>query len=182
MMDALKNSGLSADDQKKLKTLLGMSATQRVNSVMDAAGNVYTEAGKDADGNTIYAYDNNGTKQYIQKVVTYQGSDNLTYTANDDGTYTDKDGHVWTATGDKDDDGNAKYSYISDDGTTQTISIKENVAYYNATGTSHKIGDKYTDKNGVVYTPNDNGTYAGTDGKNYILDGTTFKEVEVIKM
>lgn len=53
MMDALKNSGLSADDQKKLKTLLGMSATQRVNSVMDAAGNVYTEAGKDADGNTI---------------------------------------------------------------------------------------------------------------------------------
>ena len=156
MMDALKNSGLSDTDQKKLKTLLGMSATQRVNSVMDAAGNVYTEAGKDADGNTIYAYDNNGTKQYIQKVVTYQGSDNLTYTANDDGTYTDKDGHVWTATGDKDDDGNAKYSYISDDGTTQTISIKENVAYYNATGTSHKIGDKYTDKNGVVYTPNDN--------------------------
>lgn len=178
MMDALKNSGLSADDQKKLKTLLGMSATQRVNSVMDAAGNVYTEAGKDADGNTIYAYDNNGTKQYIQKVVTYQGSDNLTYKANDDGTYTDKDGHVWTATGDKDDDGNAKYSYTSDDGTTTTISIKENVAYYNATGTSHKIGDKYTDKNGVVYTPNDNGTYAGTDGKNYILDGTTFKEVD----
>lgn len=178
MMDALKNSGLSADDQKKLKTLLGMSATQRVNSVMDAAGNVYTEAGKDADGNTIYAYDNNGTKQYIQKVVTYQGSDNLTYTANDDGTYTDKDGHVWTVTGDKDDDGNAKYSYTSDDGTTATISIKENVAYYNATGTSHKIGDKYTDKNGVVYTPNDNGTYAGTDGKNYILDGTTFKEVD----
>lgn len=72
MMDALKNSGLSDTDQKKLKTLLGMSATQRVNSVMDAAGNVYTEAGKDADGNTIYAYDNNGTKQYIQKVVTYQ--------------------------------------------------------------------------------------------------------------
>lgn len=165
MMDALKNSGLSDTDQKKLKTLLGMSATQRVNSVMDAAGNVYTEAGKDADGNTIYAYDNNGTKQYIQKVVTYQGSDNLTYTANDDGTYTDKDGHVWKATGDKDDDGNAKYSYTSDDGTTTTISIKENVAYYNATGTSHKIGDKYTDKNGVVYTPNDNGTYAGTDGK-----------------
>ena len=178
MMDALENSGLSDDDQKKLKTLLGMSATQRVNSVMDAAGNVYTEAGKDADGNTIYAYDNNGTKQYIQKVVTYQGSDNLTYKANDDGTYTDKDGHVWTATGDKDDDGNAKYSYTSDDGTTTTISIKENVAYYNATGTSHKIGDKYTDKNGVVYTPNDNGTYAGTDGKNYILDGTTFKEVD----
>lgn len=177
MMDALENSGLS-DDEKKLKTLLGMSATQRVNSVMDAAGNVYTEAGKDADGNTIYAYDNNGTKQYIQKVVTYQGSDNLTYKANDDGTYTDKDGHVWTATGDKDDDGNAKYSYTSDDGTTTTISIKENVAYYNATGTSHKIGDKYTDKNGVVYTPNDNGTYAGTDGKNYILDGTTFKEVD----
>lgn len=182
MMDALEKSGLSDDDQKKLKTLLGMSATQRVNSVMDAAGNVYTEAGKDADGNTIYAYDNNGTKQYIQKVVTYQGSDNLTYKANDDGTYTDKDGHVWTATGDKDDDGNAKYSYTSDDGTTTTISIKENVAYYNATGTSHKMGDKYTDKNGVVYTPNDNGTYAGTyagtDGKNYILDGTTFKEVD----
>ncbi len=180
MMDALKNSGLSDDDQKKLKTLLGMSATQRVNSVMDAAGNVYTEAGKDADGNTIYAYDNNGTKQYIQKVVTYQGSDNLTYTANDDGTYTDKDGHVWTATGDKDDDGNAKYSYTSDDGTTTTISIKENVAYYNATAKSTEVSTKYTDKNGVTYTPDVSGTYTGSDGKTYKLsaDNSTFNEVD----
>ena len=180
MMDALKNSGLSADDQKKLKTLLGMSATQRVNSVMDAAGNVYTEAGKDADGNTIYAYDNNGTKQYIQKVVTYQGSDNLTYTANDDGTYTDKDGHVWTVTGDKDDDGNAKYSYTSDDGTTATISIKENVAYYNATAKSTEVSTKYTDKNGVTYTPDVSGTYTGSDGKTYKLsaDNSTFNEVD----
>ena len=181
MMDALKNSGLSSeDDQKKLKTLLGMSATQRVNSVMDAAGNVYTEAGKDADGNAIYAYDNNGTKQYIQKVVTYQGSDNLTYTANDDGTYTDRDGHVWTATGDKDDDGNAKYSYTSDDGTTQTISIKENVAYYSATAKSTGVSTKYTDKNGVTYTPDVSGTYTGSDGKTYKLsaDNSTFNEVD----
>lgn len=181
MMDALSKSGLSsATDKEKLKTLLGMSATQRVNSVMDAAGNVYTEAGKDADGNTIYAYDNNGTKQYIQKVVTYQGSDNLTYTANDDGTYTDKDGHVWTATGDKDDDGNAKYSYTSDDGTTQTISIKENVAYYSATGKSTEVSTKYTDKNGVTYTPDVSGTYTGSDGKTYKLsaDNSTFNEVD----
>ena len=49
------------------------------------------------------------------------------------------------------------------------------MAYYNSTGTSNKIGDNYTDKNVVVYTPNDNVTYAGTDVKNYILDGTTFK-------
>ena len=181
MMDALSKSGLSlATDKEKLKTLLGMSATQRVNSVMDVAGNVYTEAGKDADGNTIYAYDNNGTKQYIQKVVTYQGSDNLTYTANDDGTYTDKDGHVWTATGDKDDDGNAKYSYTSDDGTTTTISIKENVAYYNATAKSTEVSTKYTDKNGVTYTPDVSGTYTGSDGKTYKLsaDNSTFNEVD----
>lgn len=181
MMDALSKSGLSsATDKEKLKTLLGMSATQRVNSVMDAAGNVYTEAGKDADGNTIYAYDNNGTKQYIQKVVTYQGSDNLTYTANDDGTYTDKDGHVWTATGDKDDDGNAKYSYTSDDGMTTTISIKENVAYYNATAKSTEVSTKYTDKNGVTYTPDVSGTYTGSDGKTYKLsaDNSTFNEVD----
>ena len=42
MMDSLKNSGLSDTDQKKLQTLLGMTASQRVDSLMDANGNVYT--------------------------------------------------------------------------------------------------------------------------------------------
>ena len=43
MMDALKSSGLSDADQKKLQTLLGMTASQRVDSLMDANGNVSHE-------------------------------------------------------------------------------------------------------------------------------------------
>lgn len=182
MKDALGKSGLSAADQDKLEKLLGMTATQRVNSVMDASGNVYTAKEKDEHGNQIYSYkDAAGNETYIQKVVTYKGSDNNTYTANNDGTYTDANGHVWTATGETDSDGNAKYSYTDDGGTTSTISIKEEAAYYNATASEQGTGFyKYTDADGTTYTPNDTGTYAGSDGKTYKLsdDGTTFTEVD----
>lgn len=67
MMDALENSGLSDDDQKKLKTLLGMSATQRVNSVMDAAGNVYTKSTTLDDGSTIYEYGSGNDKNTFRR-------------------------------------------------------------------------------------------------------------------
>ena len=67
MMDALKSSGLSDADQKKLQTLLGMTASQRVDSLMDANGNVYTKSDTDSLGNTIYSYkDENGDTTYPQ--------------------------------------------------------------------------------------------------------------------
>ena len=39
---------------------------------------------------------------------------------------------------------------------------------------------KYTDTNGVTYTPNDDNTFAGSDGNTYKLsdDGTTFTQVD----
>lgn len=182
MKDALGKSGLTTADQDKLETLLGMTATQRVNSVMDASGNVYTATAMDDDGNAIFSYkDDAGSTSYIKKIVTHVGSDNNTYTANSDGTYTDGNGHVWTATGETDDDGNAKYSYTDDSGTTATISIKDEATYYNVTATQQGTGFyKYTDVDGTTYTPNDTGTYAGSDGKTYKLsdDGTTFTEVD----
>lgn len=182
MKDALKNSGLSTADQDKLETLLGMTAKQRVNSVMDASGNVYTATAFDDDGNAIFSRkDDAGNASYIKKVVTHVGSDNNTYTANSDGTYTDTNGHVWTATGEKDDDGNAKYSYTDDGGITSTISIKDETTYYNVTANEQGTGFyKYTDVDGTTYTPNDTGTYAGSDGKTYKLsdDKTTFTEVD----
>lgn len=182
MKDALKNSGLSTADQDKLETLLGMTAKQRVNSVMDASGNVYTATAFADDGNAIFSHkDDAGNTSYIKKVVTHVGSDNNTYTANSDGTYTDTNGHVWTATGGKDDDGNAKYSYTDDGGTTSTISIKDETTYYNVTANERGTGfKKYTDTDGITYTPNDTGTYAGSDGKTYMLSGdeTTFTEVD----
>lgn len=186
MKDALKNSGLSTADQDKLETLLGMTAKQRVNSVMDASGNVYTATAFDDDGSAIFSHkDDAGNTSYIKKVVTHVGSDNNTYKANSDGTYTDGDGHVWTATGEKDDDGNAKYSYTDDGGTTSTISIKDETTYYNVTASEQGTGSyKYTDADGITYTPNDTNdtdvTYAGSDGKTYKLsdDGTTFTEVD----
>ncbi len=74
---------------------------------MDAKRNVYTKSDTDSLGNTIYSYkDENGDTTYIRKMVTYEDGSNNVYTKNDDGTYTDGDGHVWTATGGKDTDGN----------------------------------------------------------------------------
>ena len=181
MMEALAKVP-SADDAKKLQKLLGMTATQRVDSLMDADGNVYTEADKDSLGNTIYSYkDENGQVSYIRKMVTYSDTDGTIYTKNDDGTYTDGDGHVWSATGEKDDDGNTKYSYTAEDGTVKTAVIKENTDYYNVTATETGTGRmKYTDTNGVTYTPNDDNTFAGSDGNTYKLsdDGTTFTQVD----
>ena len=85
MQDALKNSGLTTDEQKKLTTLLGMSATQRVNSVMDASGNVYTKSTTLDDGSTIYEYGSGNDKKYIQAITTAKDDHNNIYTKNADG-------------------------------------------------------------------------------------------------
>ena len=108
MMDALKNSGLSDDDQKKLKTLLGMSATQRVNSVIDSSGNVYEKSTTLDDGSIIYEYSSGKDKKYIQAITTATDDGGNTYTKNADGNYVDSGaGLVYKPTGEKDSDGNA---------------------------------------------------------------------------
>ncbi len=78
MQDALTKSGLKDDaaKQEQLKTLLVMTATERVNSVMDADGNVYTSKKTLDDGSIIYEKDGN----YIQAVTTTSDDGNETTT------------------------------------------------------------------------------------------------------
>lgn len=145
---------------------------------MDANGNVYTKSDTDSLGNAIYSYkDENGDTTYIRRMVTYEDGSNNVYTKNDDGTYTDGNGHVWKATGGKDTDGNATYSYTADDGTVNTATIKENTNYYEVTADAAGTGYyKYTDSNGVTYTQNDNNTLAGSDGNTYkISSGNLYR-------
>lgn len=177
MEDALNKSGLSEENQKKLQTLLGMTATARVNTVMDADGNVYTKSGTDDDGNTIYSYTDGGTTKYIQSVVSYSDANDKRYTLNDDGTYTDSSGVVYTKTDKTDADGNA--TYASEDGTEVTIT--SNTTYYETTASEVGTGVyKYTDENGVEYTQKEASSdiFAGSDGKTYKLSGTTMTEVD----
>lgn len=78
MQDALTKSGLKDDaaKQEQLKNLLVMTATERVNSVMDADGNVYTSKKTLDDGSIIYEKDGN----YIQAVTTTSDDGNETTT------------------------------------------------------------------------------------------------------
>lgn len=179
MKDALAGSGLSAADQEKLQTLLGMSATDRVNSVMDASGNVYSQVKTDSDLYTTYK-DENGN--YIQRVITNQGSDGNTYTLNNDGNYVDASGNVYTATGVTAADGSLEYKTTLPDGTDVTVNFddkNQTTTFYEATKSEVGTGFyEYTDSDKVTYTPNDTGTYVGSDGKNYILYGTTMMEVD----
>lgn len=188
MMDALQKTGMSETEQKKLQTLLGMTATERVNSVMDADGNVYTKKTTDASGNEIYSYkDDAGNEKLIQKVVTYTGSDNRTYTLNADKTYTDEDGKVWKASSEKDADGNTYYTYTADDGTEEKITISSETTYYEATTSEKATGFyKITDADGNVYTQTDIQTadglavYSDEKGNQYALsaDGTTLNALD----
>lgn len=178
MMDALKNSGLSDDDQKKLKTLLGMSATQRVNSVMDAAGNVYTKSTTLDDGSTIYEYGSGNDKKYIQAITTAKDDHNNIYTKNADGDYVDSGaGLVYKATGEKDSDGNTYYVYTASDGQEAKIAMKDETTNYYQAYVAQKGYTEYTDNDGIVYRSNEKGNYTGSDGKTYKLDNNTFTEI-----
>ena len=178
MMDALKNSGLSDDDQKKLKTLLGMSATQRVNSVMDAAGNVYTKSTTLDDGSTIYEYGSGNDKKYIQAITTAKDDHNNIYTKNADGDYVDSGaGLVYKATGEKDSDGNTYYVYTASDGQEAKIAMKDETTNYYQADVAQKGYTEYTDNDGIVYRSNEKGNYTGYDGKTYKLDNNTFTEI-----
>ena len=179
MMDALKNSGLSDDDQKKLKTLLGMSATQRVNSVMDAAGNVYTKSTTLDDGSTIYEYGSGNDKKYIQAITTAKDDHNNIYTKNADGDYVDSGaGLVYKATGEKDSDGNTYYVYTASDGQEAKIAMKDETTNYYQADVAQKGYTEYTDNDGIVYRSNEKGNYTGSDGKTYKLENNTFTEID----
>ncbi len=167
MEDALQKSGLSTDEQKKLQTLLGMTATERVNTLMDADGNVYTQKSTDADGNAIFSYtDDAGNEKLLQRVITYTDETGKSYTLNDDKTYTDDAGTVYKATSEKDADGNIIYA----DADGNKATIKTETSYYVATSAEVGTGFyKLTDADGNTYTENDDHTYAGTDGTKYRL-------------
>lgn len=180
MMDALQDTGLSEAEQKKLQTLLGMTASGRVNSVMDADGNIYTKSGTDKDGNTIYSYNDGTTTKYIKSVVTATGSDSNTYRLKSDGTYVDDAGNEWKASKEKDADGNTIYTYTADDGTEQKVSIpsETTTTYYTVDASEQDTGRvKYT-VDDTTYTENEDGLFVGSDGKTYTLENDTLKEVD----
>lgn len=179
MQDALKNSGLTTDEQKKLTTLLGMSATQRVNSVMDASGNVYTKSTTLDDGSTIYEYGSGNDKKYIQAITTAKDDHNNIYTKNADGNYVDSGaGLVYKATGEKDSDGNEYYVYTALNGQEAKIAMKNETTNYYQADVAQKGYTEYTDNDGIVYRSNEKGNYTGSDGKTYKLENNTFTEID----
>lgn len=179
MQDALKNSGLTTDEQKKLTTLLGMSATQRVNSVMDASGNVYTKSTTLDDGSTIYEYGSGNDKKYIQAITTAKDDHNNIYTKNADGNYVDSGaGLVYKATGEKDSDGNEYYVYTASDGQEAKIAMKNETTNYYQADVAQKGYTEYIDNDGIVYRSNEKGNYTGSDGKTYKLENNTFTEID----
>lgn len=179
MQDAMKESGLGADDQEKLVKLLQMSATDRAKSVMTSDGTIYKAETTDEDGNTIYSYeDTDGSKKYIQAVNTYTGSDGVSYTTKDGKVFTDANGNEYTATGKKDADGNALYANTKD-GTTTEITIKTETNYYEAAASEQGTGFyQITDNDGNVYTQDDTGVYADKKGNKYYLDDTSGKLIQ----
>lgn len=179
MQDALKESGLSTDDQNKLVKLLQMSATDRAKSVMTSNGTIYKAETTDEDGNTIYSYeDTDGSKKYIQAVNTYTGSDGVSYTTKDGKVFTDASGNEYKATGKKDADGNALYANTKD-GTTTEITIKTETNYYEAAASEQRTGFyQITDNDGNVYTQDDTGVYADKKGNKYYLDDTSGKLIQ----
>lgn len=179
MQDAMKESGLGADDQEKLVKLLQMSATERANSVVAGDGTIYSKETTDEDGNIIYSYKNeDGSKKYIQAVTTYTGSDGVSYISKDGKVFTDASGNEYKATGKKDADGNALYANTKD-GTTTEITIKTETNYYEAAASEQGTGFyQITDNDGNVYTQDDTGVYADKKGNKYYLDDTSGKLIQ----
>jgi flagellar hook-associated protein 2 len=181
MQDALTGSSLSGAQQEELKTLLAMTATERVNSVMGADGNVYTKTKTQDDGSIIYEKDG----KYIQAVTTAKDDGNNVYTKNADGDYVDTNGLVYKATSEKDANGNKYYVYTAADGQQAKLAMMDETTTYYET-TTNEVGTglyKYTADDGTTYSPNDDGTFAGSDGKTYKLsdDGTTMQEYDKTK-
>lgn len=176
MQDALTGSSLSGAQQEEVKTLLAMTATERVNSVMDANGNVYTKVKTEND---IYEKDG----KYIEAVTTAKDDGNNVYTKNADGDYVDTNGLVYKATSEKDANGNKYYVYTAADGQQAKLAMMDETTTYYET-TTNEVGTglyKYTADDGTTYSPNDDGTFAGSDGKTYKLEGSVMKEYDTEK-
>ena len=174
MKDALAKTGLSAEEQTRLTQFLQMSASERAKSVMDSNGNIYKTEKTNEDGSTVYSYtDGSGTKSYIQSKITYTDGTNQ-YVKNEDGSFT-SGGVKYTATGEKDADGNATYK----DEHGNTVTIKTETTYYTATASEEGTGlYQITDADGNVYTQNDTGVYTDKNGNQYYLDEAEGKLIQ----
>lgn len=181
MQDALNKTGLSDTQKDRLVKLLSMSDAARSNSVIGSDGNIYTAEISD-DGNTIYSYDDHGTKKYIKAINTYTGSDNQTYTLDaETGVYKDANGNEYKATGKKDKDGNPMYANTKQ-GLTTEISIKTTTNYYASTASEVDSGYDQIKVGDAVYKQDDDGkTWLGSDGKLYELASGANKLYEVTK-
>lgn len=184
MQDALNKTGLSDTQKDQFVKLLSMSDSDRSKSIIGDDGNIYTAETSDDDGNTIYSYNDNGTKKYIKSITTFaDASDSSkTYKVKDDGaTLVGPDDKEYKATGKKDSDGNAIYANTTD-GTTTEVTIKATTNYYASTANEVdsnydqiKVGD-------AVYKQNDDGkTWLGSDGKLYELASGENKLYQVTK-
>lgn len=166
MKEAFAKSGLSTSQQEQLTQLLQMSATDRAKSIVTNDGKIYSAETSDADGNTVYSYkDTDGSKKYVKAVNTFTDTAGNTYDRADvDGTKILKDGVEYTATGEKDADGNATYK----DADGNVVSIKVKTTYYNATAAEEETSYyKITDADGNEYTQNDTGVYIDKNGNQY---------------
>lgn len=182
VQDAIKElqaNGMSKEDADKLVKILGMSSSERSSSIMTSDGTVYSKQGTDEDGNAIYSYKEGDNTRFIKAITTYQGSDGNVYTYDSDKKTYSSNGTEYKATGKKGADGKALYA----DADGNEVTIKADVSYYSATEQKQKIGIQYTDKSKKTYTPNDDGTYKGSDGKLYQMQGSGAdqKLVEVTK-
>lgn len=182
MQDALTKTGLTDTQKDQLVKLLSMSDAARNNSIIGSDGNIYTAETSDEDGNTIYSYDDNGTKKYIKAINTYTGSDNQTYTLDaETGVYKDANGNEYKATGKKDKDGNPMYANTKQ-GLTTEISIKTTTNYYASTASEVDSGYDQIKVGDAVYKQDDDGkTWLGSDGKLYELASGANKLYEVTK-
>lgn len=181
MQDALTKTGLTDTQKDQLVKLLSMSDAARNNSIIGSDGNIYTAETSD-DGNTIYSYDDHGTKKYIKAINTYTGSDNQTYTLDaETGVYKDANGNEYKATGKKDKDGNPMYANTKQ-GLTTEISIKTTTNYYASTASEVDSGYDQIKVGDAVYKQDDDGkTWLGSDGKLYELASGANKLYEVTK-
>ena len=182
MQDALNKTGLSDTQKDQLVKLLSMSDSDRSKSIIGDDGNIYTAETSDEDGNTIYSYNDNGTKKYIKAINTYTGSDNQTYTLDaETGVYKDANGNEYKATGKKDKDGNPMYANTKQ-GLTTEISIKTTTNYYASTASEVDSGYDQIKVGDAVYKQDDDGkTWLGSDGKLYELASGANKLYEVTK-
>lgn len=170
MKEAFAKSGLSIAQQEQLTQLLQMSATDRAKSIVTSDGKIYSAETSDADGNTVFSYkDTDGSKKYVKAVNTYTDSTGNTYTREGaDDTKLYKGGVEYTATGEKDADGNATYK----DADGNVVSIKVNTTYYNATAVEEETNYyKITDADGNEYVQNDTGVYIDKNGNQYYESG-----------